>query len=74
METKTVEAFLRREKLLVKFKKNYKPSEYYTLANELKGLHEEGISGGFVWQETPEGMDFWWDINIKYLDYIKSIF
>lgn len=66
---KTVEAFLREEKLLTKFKKNYKSDINYTLAKELKGLDDEGITGGFVWAETPEGFDFWEAVQEKYEAY-----
>ena len=30
------------------------------------------VAGGFIWEETPERYDFWWDINEKWKKEINN--
>lgn len=59
-----LESFLRKEKLLTKFSKNINliPKIDITLLS---------ISSSFVFDKTPEGDAFWYNIDSKYNEYLK---
>ena len=60
--TKELEDFLRKEKVLTKFKKNVK-------GNSTKRLPIDLISAGFLWDDSPEGLQFWIDLNNEFLNH-----
>lgn len=77
-ETMTeLEKFLREEKVFTKFKVNYKKLNS-PLRDPIKTfLRKEGgfyrvIKRGFVWNNTPEGGDFWKNLNDKFVEYLKK--
>lgn len=60
-----LEDFLRKKRLLKKFSNNINitPSKENELLN---------ISSSFVFNDTPEGGDFWYKISLKYNEYCKN--
>ena len=58
-----LEAFLRKEKVLTKFKKNY------TNTGTSTPLVEIGMC--FNFKLSPEGRIFWWNLHTKYLKQMK---
>lgn len=59
-----LESFLRKEKLLKKFSNNI---NLYTDKN----CTLFDISSSFLWDNTPEGFAFWYNISNKYDEYLK---
>jgi len=61
-------AFLKKHRVLTKFKKNFKKHghiadlEYFCSIVDT----DSHISGAFGWDDTEEGLDFWDDLNIKW--------
>jgi hypothetical protein len=55
-----LEEFLRKERILTKFKSYALRRFNYT------------ISMAFVWGETPEGRDYWYDIDTKFIDFLND--
>ena len=63
---KNLEKFLRKNKILTKFKKNHDMS--------FNSNHEAtNIKQSFVWTDTPEGFKFWKEINNKFLKEIINV-
>ena len=59
----TVEEFLRKERVLTKFKRNVLEQDTFDLDYLLGKSEAHYIGGAFSWAETPEGRDFWNDID-----------
>jgi len=59
--TKELEDFLRKEKVLARFKRNVKDTN-------TKKLPIDSTLGGFRWAKSPEGIKFWIDIDDKFLN------
>jgi len=65
------EKFLRKERVLTKFKKNLRikdDSFPITTLRELISGHSHLwlMSSGFDWGKSPEGEEFWCDLDDKY--------
>lgn len=63
-----LEDFLRRERALTKWKNNAKKagkSKVY-ISNRLDRASTLAFGGAFLWNETPEGLDFWVELNRRY--------
>lgn len=59
----TLEAFLRKEKVLTKFKANKKRRGK---SYEKRDIETFEIDTAFIWNQTPEGLDFWRELHEKY--------
>ena len=58
--TPKLEKFLRDKKVLIKFKKNTINSGFST------DWTMHNIIAAFNWDDTPEGIDFWMEINDEF--------
>lgn len=64
--------FLRDNNALTEFKANLKKSKKNMLELLIR-IYEENYApcnylvGAFVWRKTPEGFDFWCDLNHEWL-------
>jgi len=61
-----LENFLRKEKVMTKFKKNIvkqRGTNYFA----------SHISRAFIWDESPEGLKFWSALSDKFLNQQKQI-
>ena len=70
--------FLRREKVLTKFRKNLKKSKGLTIERYTEVLisnnYEQGfVSCSFDFEDSPEGFKFWWDIYEKWRERLSYI-
>jgi hypothetical protein len=77
-----LEEFLRKERVLTKFKKNICNKACHGAMYDLKdgdkiyqsiddyfmeyGDSRMGITGAFLFSSAPEGGDYWYDIDVKY--------
>ena len=74
-KNKTFGDWLKMNNLEEKFKRAYlkrNPRCYSGLSQVLSGTSSLAISFSFTWRNTPEGHDFWYDQNIKWLDFCKN--
>jgi hypothetical protein len=61
--------FLRKNRLLRKFKANYKKNYYSWTFDEYVNKFSadpKAIKGAFVWSSTPEGLDYWSGVSRKW--------
>ena len=70
--------FLRREKVLTKFRKNLKDDKNLTIEKHTEILisndHEQGfVTCAFDFEDSPEGFKFWWDIYKKWRERLSYI-
>ena len=56
--------FLKKEGVIKKFINNVKNADWSETARKLITIN--GIGHAFEWIETPEGHEFWENINAKY--------
>ena len=61
-------AFLKKHRVLTKFKKNLKKHGHYISLEYFCSVAdpEVYIGGGFSWDNTEEGLDFWSDLDDKW--------
>ena len=73
-----LEQFLRKQKILTKFKKAYKIAgftsnqETVEMYLEEQSTHPNAISNAFTWNETQEKSRYWVNINISWQYYLTS--
>ena len=70
--------FLRREKVLTKFRKNLKKSKGLTIERYTEVLISNNYERGFVtcafdFEDSPEVFSFWWDIYEKWREHLSYI-
>jgi len=60
--------FLKKHKVLTRYKKNFKKQRHiYDLEKFCSlGLLDSRISSAFNWIETDEGVEFWSNLSIKW--------
>ena len=61
-----------REQYYSNFSENNHQSFIDFLSNEWL-LEVEYIGSAFLWDQTPEGDDFWSDISMKWKEYLDNI-
>lgn len=69
--SKQLKRFLREQKVLTKFKQNLKQD--YSQRNIPELCADEGVDvlyGAFFWNVTPEGYDFWRDLQRKFKQFL----
>ena len=64
---KQLEMFLHKENVYDKFMKNAKEQWSKDLAEG-----DTEILDAFIWYDTPEGHDYWKDLDKKYNQYLKN--
>lgn len=65
--SKQLKKFLRDRKLLTRFKLNTQ-----TIRTPFSfGVNYSSIGSAFVWKGTPEGYDFWSDLDYKFEEHIR---
>lgn len=77
---KSLNNFLEQMGLIVEFEealslksKGISISKYEFLCNRLNVVPaNEMIEKAFLWQRTKQGIDFWFKVNIKWCEYLKS--
>lgn len=56
----------------VQFKRNFeaqKPLDFPTMTELLQKSFQEPIASAFYWDRTPEGFDYWKQIDKSFLDF-----
>ena len=61
--------FLKREGVIERYKRNWLFCDSYNHAKPIKNKNHY-ISFAFLWQESPEGREFWSEISKKWLELI----
>lgn len=67
-----VQKWIKSQQWWDKFKKNFeaqKPLMYPTMTELLQKSFQEPIASAFYWDRTPEGFEFWKDIDNQFLDF-----
>lgn len=63
--------FLKKEEVIERYKRNWLFCDWYEYEQPIKkrGLY---VLRGFLWASSPEGHDFWSEINNKWLEYMEN--
>ena len=69
---KELRDFLKREGALEQFIKNCKSKECDGAFLDEPSYRVKLISEGFIWQDTPEGQEFWEKLYCKYCSEFKK--
>lgn len=74
MDFKKLGAFCAKHGVTQQFIRNVKNSRQFRhpLWERREDQTRHGIFGAFVWQDTPEGHDFWQNINSYYMAEVKD--
>lgn len=71
-ETSKLETFLRKERILVKFRARYCEHRVHNSKKTFNAfLNEHGnryssFGGSFIWSNTPEGVEYWGALREKW--------
>jgi len=65
--------FLKKKRMYSKFIKNYKKrGSQYDIQDVVFNPPCKYIIRAFEWGETPEGLQFWWDVETEWLEIIQK--
>lgn len=70
---KQIRKWLQTQEWYPQFKKNMRKEpedkQKYILIGK---AYSETIKGAFIWNGTPEGINFWWNVNIQFLKWYEK--
>jgi hypothetical protein len=70
---KTLCEFLEQNNAIDKFLENVNSVEQSSYTTVLTHSPQEFLMMGFIWKETPEGSDYWAELNLKWENLVGTI-